>query len=291
MRLTQAVPISLHMPGQDVFLQPHSDDICFSLGAFAARPIRGLMLTIFPVARWVHPAAFTVAPSPEEVTQLRKAEDQTFGHDAGLSVQFMTLPGASNLGYSSFELSRVAENRERVQGPLMETLRQIASAHPKIVRPWLFCPAGIGGHVDHVAVLQTIASHAAELSCQFRIAYYEDLHYASRWRSRVAGLIRLLSVTHGTRLQRFIFEVDADLAIRKRNLIAHYASQIEAPPSDLTDYCPATIPRSRPHEAIWTEELPPDGFAPAAQAFELGVFFLQVWKLAHRSHYNLERHP
>ncbi len=252
-------------PYHCVFLQPHRDDICFSLGAFAARQIGSLMITICTVSDWVHPQAVPVRPSQEDVTSMRKVEDQAFADDAGLASHFFALPEAPIMGWSPWDLSRAIENQQRVETPLLAELARIAPGKTAAERPWLFCPAGIGGHVDHVAVLFTVLSHAEELSRHFRIAFYEDLHYASRWRARMTGLARFFAETKETRLKRWIFPLDEYAINRKLQLITHYGSQIPEAPSDLSDYAPSTLPGFRPHEAIWTAEQPPDGFRLAPQ--------------------------
>ena len=255
-----------------IYLQPHSDDICFSLGARAARCHSGLMVTIFSLANWVERRAIPIRPSPEEVTKLRIAEDRAFAEDAGLDVYFMGLPGASNLGWKSFDLSRLADNRKRVEAPLLAELDRLSQVGENGERPWLFCPAGIGRHVDHVAVRNVVADHRDQLSQHFRIAYYEDLHYSSRHRVRIIGLARLF-VCAGDALRRWAFVLDRADVEKKRQLISHYASQIKTPTTNLRSYSPAVNFSYVPHEAIWTTEEPPADFREPPQQFDSGAFF------------------
>jgi len=47
----------------DIYLQPHSDDVCFSLGALAHRRRRGLLLTVFSIAHMLlHVRALHLPP-------------------------------------------------------------------------------------------------------------------------------------------------------------------------------------------------------------------------------------
>jgi len=262
---------TLQVPYQAVFLQPHRDDICFSLGAFAARQRDCLMLTIFTVSAWVHPKQFKVRPSSDVITKMRMAEDQAFADDAGLSLHFMALPEAPLMGWRSRDLSRAIENYRRIEAPLLAQLMTVANDRVGADRPWLFCPATIGGHVDHAAVLFTVLANIKKLSTNFRIAFYEDLHYASRWRVRMAGLARFFAETSDIKLKRWIFPMDENGIKRKCALIAHYGSQIAQAPTNLGDYSPSTIPRTSPHEAIWTAEEPPEGFRAAPQ-IEVGEY-------------------
>ena len=259
------------MSCNSVFLQPHPDDICFSLAGFTSKQREVLVVTVFSITSWVSPEAVPERPSHEAVTALRKAEDQAFAAASGLDLQFMEVVEAPLVGWEPFEPSWINDNQKRIAGPLMAALAHIAQAQPAGDRPWLFCPAGIGGHIDHLALRGTLLLHGAQLAQQFRIAFYEDLHYASRFRTRRDGLADFFAATRGRNLRRFVYPLDDSSITRKRGLIACYGSQIARAPSDLSGYSPSTFPHSAPHEAIWTVEQPPDGFK-VAPWFEAGEF-------------------
>jgi LmbE family N-acetylglucosaminyl deacetylase len=246
----------------NVYLQPHSDDVCFSL-ADTARHAPGALVTVLPRSPWVHPAAVPHRPTVDEVTALRIAEDRTFAAAAGLTPYFLDLPEAAGMGWRPFDRSRLADNVARIGGPLTAHLRQLADAAEPGRRPWLFCPAGIGGHVDHLAVRDVVIAARPELSRVFRIGFYEDLHYASQRKLRAAGLARLFGHLGSTGLTRWVRDIGADAAAFKVASIAGYATQHRRPPTDLAEFSPATFPSSPPHEAVWTTDGAPDGFAAA----------------------------
>jgi LmbE family N-acetylglucosaminyl deacetylase len=263
----QPIPLTFqNLSCRSIFLQPHPDDICFSLAGFASRQVNGLLVTVCSVTSWVHPEAVPARPSPEAVTELRKTEDQNFAVASGLSLHVLALPEAPLMDWKPFDASRTMENRRRLEGPILAELNQIAETEKAGDRPWLFCPVGIGGHIDHLAVRHTIVSHRADLSRRFRIAFYEDLHYASRFQVRMAGLARFFVKTRGMKLKRWVFPLDQASIKAKLGLIGQYKSQMAKPPADLGDYSPATWSRTKPHEAIWTAEEPPEGFRPVLQS-------------------------
>ncbi|MDR3465950.1 MAG: hypothetical protein P4M07_08415 [Xanthobacteraceae bacterium] len=240
----------------DVYLQPHSDDICFSLGAFADARHRGRLLTVFPTAGYVATRPGAAAQPVEQVTRVRLAEDQAFADLCGLETKTVDLAGASVLGHPSFDLGFADDNATRTRGPLMAALRALAPQPAPRSRPWLFCPSGIGGHVDHVTVLQLICSHYEDLRGIYRIGFYEDLHYAADPAGRRAGLDRLHRIVGDRALARHAFRYNGR-AGRKLALIALYRSQFLELPATVAEFSPATSLPPAPHEAIWTEE--PDG--------------------------------
>jgi LmbE family N-acetylglucosaminyl deacetylase len=245
----------------DIYLQPHSDDICFSLGALACRRHRGTLLTVFPIAIYVALPPGAQAPSTEWVTKTRLAEDRAFAQACGLDNRMLELPGASGLGQPNFGHAWLAENIERVRAPLLEVLTAARLGEASRVRPWLFCPSGIGGHVDHVAVRQVVIQDYARLAQCYRIGFYEDLHYASSAAARSIGINNLLHALPGRTLHRHVFPLGDDAA-NKLALIHLYRSQFLAPPRSIDEFTPAVAPPAPPHEAVWSDEKEGPALAP-----------------------------
>jgi hypothetical protein len=173
----------------DVWLAPHSDDICFSLGLTAFRRRCGTLLTAFPLSGY-HAGLPRAQQGAEAltVTRLRLAEDAAFARACGLAVACLEFEDAALTGWPPFDAGRTHEQAARVEGALLAALRGPAVGRAPQLRPWLFCPAGIGGHVDHLALRAVVARHFDALRALYRIAFYEDLHYASDAAARTAGL-------------------------------------------------------------------------------------------------------
>jgi hypothetical protein len=84
----------------------------------------------------------------------------------------------------------------------------------------------------------------------YRIAFYEDLFYASDWNARIAGIARFRSITAPLRTRRLAHTIK-DMAEYKLDLVRLYKSQFHQPPVSITQFTPAGCFAQPPHEAIW----------------------------------------
>jgi LmbE family N-acetylglucosaminyl deacetylase len=244
-------PLTDTITPADVFISPHFDDVCFSLGALAAARRAGVVLTVCSQSK--HVENYSAMPAdPQElaraVSSLRCAEDAHFAERCGLRQVCLGLAEATLRGRKPFDAAMAAVDLPLFEQPLIEALVALRREQAS-VRPWLFCPTGIGGHVDHVAIRLAVVRYLRELSTQYKIGFYEDLPYASRLRRRLRAVAALRANTPG--LRRRIVRVDAG---DKLALVRLYASQFATPPSDLKRFTPALLRPAAPHEAIWTSE-------------------------------------
>ncbi len=186
------------------------------------------------------------------------AEDVAFATACGFENRLLELEDASELGQKPFNFRWVEENLQRIKSPLFDVLLEAPVAgNSSTTRPWLFCPTGIGGHVDHVAIRMLVNQNFDRLSQSYRIGFYEDLHYASSAAARSVGINNLLQEACGRNLRRYVFPLGEDVA-RKLALIQLYKSQFLIMPQSIEQYTPAVEPANPPHEAIWSDERLPD---------------------------------
>ncbi len=237
-----------NVAGGDVYLGPHCDDVCFSLGAHTHRRRSGVLLTVCPVGGYIATPGKTVA----EITDIRFGEEVAFARSCGLVACHLRIEGASVLRHDPFDASWLVPNTERIERRLLEALRGLGAASTAAERPWLFCPGGIGGHIDHLAVRGTVLRHAAGLAELYRLSFYEDLPYASVFEKRCAGIADLMRALEGPPLRRFVLPV-ADQHDAKLTMLRLYPSQLPEPPQSLAAFTPSAAPATA-HEAVWTVE-------------------------------------
>ncbi|MGO9770077.1 MAG: hypothetical protein ACLPSW_11060 [Roseiarcus sp.] len=247
----------------DLYLSPHYDDICFSLGSFVSRRRAGAAITFFSNSAFVVPHNLAdVPPHPGafdyfylvKVSAVRRAEDLAFARSVGLRQVVAGLDEAPVRGRQPFANADTnsVEDASLFNDKVMSAISMAGGERPPDLRPWLYCPMAIGGHVDHLVVLRVVLRNCDALAGAYRIAFYEDLHYASAIEIREAGLVNFRRLAGPLAAKRFVLPID-DVG-RKLDLIGLYASQIAAKPANIDSFTPAVGSIAPPHEAIWTAE-------------------------------------
>ncbi|MEO8668132.1 MAG: hypothetical protein ABI399_06415 [Bauldia sp.] len=235
-----------------VYISPRFDDIAFSLGITARSIGSGTILNLFTRTRHiVNPAlARGRAWTTEEVVAQRDGEDARFAAAIGLDRRSLDLDEPALRGRRHRDPGGVADDRGQLSPVLARALENAAgdSRQPRA----LFCPAAIGEHVNHRATLEEVVDLLPVLTRSWRVFFYEDLPYASRWWKRQNGLRRLRRRFAGRAIRHVLWlgkRGDDKLA-----LVALYESQHRrAPPS--RRFSPWTTDFAPPHEAFW--EFPP----------------------------------
>ena len=232
-----------------VYLSPHHDDVCFSLGGLVARSRGGWLINLFTRSGYSVVPPGGSRPDVETVTRIRTDEDDAFARACGMTKLDLGLTDAALEVRDIFDLSATRLIGAAFKGPLLARIRAIAAGISPDKRLTLFCPAGIGGHVNHVATMQTIVEALPSLQDRYRVLFYEDLHYASSIEKRQAGLLRLFAAMQGRRGGRIAVSF-AEASKEKLALVRLYRSQFAELPQSCAEYSPA-VPDSDLHEAVW----------------------------------------
>lgn len=157
-----------------LFISPHSDDVCLSIGALSKHALSDkLLVTVFSASSWVEPGAGS-SGTEAEVTEVREREDREFCsrvgfryHSLGLADSCVRHEGRGNL--------RVPTGHERsLEHQATKGLHSLA--HRGAARV-IVGPLGIGGHTDHVVCRRATLNVAAMLGVPALL--YEDLPYAN----------------------------------------------------------------------------------------------------------------
>ena len=252
-----AAPATAIFDGSNsVYLSPHHDDVCFSLGGLIGRRPGGRLINLFTRSGFSNAQPSDSMQDVGAITRRRTEEDDAFAAACHLNKIDLGLTDAPLLGRGAKDLGGVQEDCAALKGPLLGRLLAIAASTPRREQLTLFCPVGIGGHVNHVATMMTVVQALPLLRPRYRVVFYEDLHYASNAAARPTGLMRLakaLGATKATRLMLgFAAQADAKLA-----LVRLYKSQFESPPETCARYSPDTgSPMPKLHEAVWAFTMP-----------------------------------
>ncbi|PWT84835.1 MAG: hypothetical protein C5B58_04070 [Acidobacteria bacterium] len=241
----------------DLYLSPHFDDVCFSLGAFASRRRQGILLTFFSNSTHVAKAADdpggAIGNRVAVISALRREEDLAFAQEVGLHQVVASLDEASFRGTASWDTEKSRDAALLLNGRVMNAIAAAIQSRPLRPRPWLYCPMGIGGHVDHLTILRIVIKNYQVLQSAYRIAFYEDLHYASNWRARVTGLTRFRNLVAPLSPRRSMHLIGDTQ--QKLKLINLYQTQFAQLSTSISQFTPQLFFPSPAHEAIWTEDV------------------------------------
>lgn len=234
---------------RSIYLSPHYDDIAFSLGAWVAANPSGTLVNIFTRSAYVAGGGRRGVPTSEEIERisaLRRAEESGFAERYNLDRIELGAEEPSLRGREPWDHSGLKDDCDSIGEPLAAALAAL-TAQRSPTR--IFCPAGIGGHVNHLATRAVLLNLIASLP-QTQLCFYEDLPYAARGSVRRRGLADLRKATNGDRLRRRWWKAETS----KLGDINRYASQHRDPVTDLHRFSPAALWPPYPHEAVWDLE-------------------------------------
>lgn len=166
-----------------LFLSPHLDDVAFSCGGTLIRLVEEgwdvCLCTVF-TASVLNPSGFALACqldkglSPDvDYMALRRAEDQEFARLAGLlRCLHLPYPEAPHRGYQSApDLFAGIHKADEIGREIAADLETLVPTFE-----YIFAPAGIGNHVDHLQTILAITEARGAARCR----WYRDTPYAIR---------------------------------------------------------------------------------------------------------------
>lgn len=165
-------------------LSPHLDDAAFSCGGtLAALARQGWEVTVVTAfTRSVpNPQGFALACqldkglSPEvDYMALRRAEDAEACARLGARALWLDFPEAPHRGYADAQaLFATPREDDAILPPLLQALTALLEPAPDL----LLAPQAVGGHVDHVRLVQALQP---VLPPELPVLWWTDFPYAAR---------------------------------------------------------------------------------------------------------------
>jgi|KBSMisStandDraft_5_1062788.scaffolds.fasta_scaffold355135_2 hypothetical protein len=236
----------------NIFLSPHHDDICFSLGHLA-RQRKGELVNIYTISHYVADIgqiSGDLASRVAFITELRRKEDMLFVASTGLRRHDLRFSEPAVAGRRSFTIDGLHKDVDDLSEKLIPYLLALLPDGSTPDTANLFCPMGIGGHRNHLSTLLAVRNAYAVLSARCAIFLYEDLHYASKADVRQAGLTRAKGVFPNNELSYSAIPLSDQDVAQKMKRIGFYESQHRYAPQ-ISDFTPASDLSHQPHEAVW----------------------------------------
>ena len=226
-----------------VVLSPHFDDACLSLGGLLLALGGGTLINVFTRSRYLVNSDIA-EPSEDHVHATRDAEDRAFAARCGLERIDLRCASPGLKHRSARDLTGLEEDIAQASALIVEELDRLAGAAG---RAFLFCPMGIGVHVNHRATTEIVLRNLARIRKSYDVCLYEDLPYAANLVRRISALARIKRRLGG--LERYVFVPSWET---KRRLVELYPSQFQHFPA-LRDLSPAALSPRGLHEAFWAE--------------------------------------
>jgi hypothetical protein len=235
-----------------VYLSPHHDDVCFSIGHLAGR-FGGDLVNLFTLSRYV--AVNMDLPTDDDsrvevVSRLRRQEDQRFVQAARLVRHDLGLREPPLVGHGPFDLTNIDVEVAALSASLVPYLLTMLPGEGDPGAVSLYCPMGIGGHRNHISTLLAVRGAYDLLRRRCTVFLYEDLHYASVHHARDIGLRRAARIFAGIQLSVIVLPLHSRDADRKMQWISLYASQHAHTPR-VADFTPASGIGPGLHEIVW----------------------------------------
>ena len=230
-----------------IYLSPHFDDAAFSLGSQIVSAPGGILVNIYTRSAYVAGPYETGLPDPADVDRisaLRDHEDASFASRFGLKRIHLGAEEPRLRGRGSRDASGVGDDIAQIEERLSALVLEL-SADRKAQR--LYCPAAIGGHVNHLATRAVVIGLLDRLPGHVSVSFYEDLPYARSGEVRRRGVSDLRAALSSRRLRRRSWPASS----AKLELINLYSSQHEAPVRSLRRFSPRALWPLWPHEAVW----------------------------------------
>lgn len=152
---------------QHIYLSPHFDDIAFSLSTKIQTG--GTILDVFTISNYVENDCCL----GKDVSDVRKNEEMSYIRTNNLKYEMLKLPdsGLNGCPFSRYHVVPIDPNLEK------ELLDVIFKLKTKSKINTLFCPMGVGKHLDHLQLFLIIQKHYVELKKEFKIVFYAEVPY------------------------------------------------------------------------------------------------------------------
>lgn len=224
-----------------VYLSPHRDDVCFSLGGEISLLPGGQLVNVYTQSIFAELRNKPVEYRDLQVTvsAVRQKEDMQFAERCRLSVTDLGFCEPAIRGRTPFSQSRDCDV-SLISDKLIACLREVSQPSSKYLCRILFCPLAVGGHIDHMAVLHCVLDNWKLLRERFSIVFFEELPYALERNKLDLAVYHIQNELGVPLLSRVCSRLSNRTLVNKTEMIDGYATQRHV--------LPHRIPM---HEAVW----------------------------------------
>lgn len=202
---------------QHIYLSPHYDDIAFSVSSRIQAG--GIVLDVFTISNYVENEK--CLDGNLTVSEIRKNEEMNFVKHNKLKYKIMKLQDSGIDGSPFSRYHKIPINKKLEK----ELLKTIHGLNLKNKIDTIFCPLGVGKHLDHLQLFLIIQKHYKELKKFFNVVFYAEIpyiFYQNNLENRVNFLKHWLRINHIRSHRHTLTEAEVMLKIKQLKI---YKSQ------------------------------------------------------------------
>ena len=191
-----------------ILFSPHSDDIAYSLGGAVALNYfkNPLMITVFTRSAFSPRIKLT---SEEEISDLRKREDDLFSKKTGLLLDTLPFPEPPLRGLKTDnEIFTANVERDQIFDSVHRAIYKKIECFPDAV---VLSPLALGNHIDHQIVFKSCVKACNILGN--KLSFYEDVPYVSKLKLK--------------QIEDYVDDMDDNLSPTKINITSVFDEKIE----------------------------------------------------------------
>lgn len=223
-------------------LSPHYDDLAFSLGGFLSKyhdQANFVCLNVFTKSSY---SPYVSMESISEISTARKKENDLYCERFNIESISLDFFDCSCRGYDDDSELAANPNEDEIFSEVQNELNQTLS---QTNYDWLFCPLGVGNHIDHQIVLSIVLKQYSKLGATF---FYEDLPYANSFDNK-----QVLTYCQKKIKSNFYTNIDiSDFLNSKIESICLYRSQVgDREERMIREYANYLGPQDSKIERLW----------------------------------------
>lgn len=172
-------------------MSPHYDDIAFSLSSKIQTP--GIILDVFTISNYVENES--CLEENLSASEVRKNEEMIFLKSNKLKHKILNFQDTRMKG-SPFSRYHEVPINTKLENDLLKTIYEL-NLKNKINT--IFCPLGVGKHLDHLQLFLIIQKHYKKLKKEFNVVFYAEtpyIFYKNNLKNRTNFLKQWLNINH-----------------------------------------------------------------------------------------------
>jgi hypothetical protein len=203
----------------NIFLSPHNDDICFSIGSLVHSLKSGHLINIFTISKYLINQNYKNKinnNAVKQITNIRNKEDIKFAKFCKLKRHDLKIKDTSVTGIGDCSKKKLKFQIALLEKKLIPLLFKL---YDKDKINIIYCPMAIGGHENHMSTLITMTKNFKIFEKKMNFLFYFDLPYSSNEKIRK---MYFLEFKMNTKKKKYLIQKKKVDNIKKKLLMLRF---------------------------------------------------------------------